>query len=332
MAEPLLMHAHNVYEQQAHNRRMTWLLMIAFMVLIAVIGAGFDIFLDIGPLARIIILPFVILMAASGMWNFRKRASAGLWKKPQAFADEDDDDSKIFWWSFYIIGTPFLLLILIPMYFIEFNPRPLIHFFSQYLDISFLRYVPIGTVFAVIIGIVAILTSLHWGRNSILWSVHAEQPDESVADLPELMDVVKEMSLAAGLPCPNVSVVKDSDPNAFTIGATPSDSSIVVTTGLLTMLDREELQGVIAHEISHIRNSDTRLMTKALTQYAATEKRSFFGKLFRSTQIEIEKKQYVAAYINEHFSKQVTQELNQYYELSVGVKDACDRGFGCSQY
>jgi DNA-binding transcriptional MerR regulator len=60
-----------------------------------------------------------------------------------------------------------------------------------------------------------------------------------------------------------------------------------------------------------------RLENEALTQYAATEKRSLFGKLFRSTQIEIEKKQYVAAYINEHFSKQVTQELNQYYEHSL---------------
>ena len=87
------------------------------------------------------------------------------------------------------------------------------------------------------------------------------EPDETVADLPELLDVVKEMSLAAGLPCPKTYIVKDSDPNAFTIGTVQSDSSIVVTTGLLEMLNREELQGVIAHEMSHIRNSDTRLMT-----------------------------------------------------------------------
>jgi heat shock protein HtpX len=55
--------------------------------------------------------------------------------------------------------------------------------------------------------------------------------------------------------------VNDSDPNAFTVGSNPSESSIVVTSGLLAMLDREELQGVIAHEMSHIRNADTRLMT-----------------------------------------------------------------------
>jgi heat shock protein HtpX len=97
--------------------------------------------------------------------------------------------------------------------------------------------------------------------NSVLWSVHAEQPDEEVTNLPELLNVVKEMSLAAGIPTPKVYIVKDSDPNAFTIGTDAGQSSIVVTTGLLAILDREELQGVIAHEMSHIRNSDTRLMT-----------------------------------------------------------------------
>jgi heat shock protein HtpX len=141
------------------------------------------------------------------------------------------------------------------------NVRPLILFFSQHIDIPLLRFLPIGTTLAVIIGIISILTSLRWGTNSVLWSVHAHEPDETIADLPELQNIVKEMSLAAGVPCPSVYVVKDSDPNAFAIGSDPNESSIVVTTGLLAKLDREELQGVIAHEMSHIRNADTRLMT-----------------------------------------------------------------------
>jgi heat shock protein HtpX len=131
----------------------------------------------------------------------------------------------------------------------------------QISDIPVLRYLPVGTTLSVIIGIVSVLTSLRWGMNSVLWSVHAEQPDEEVTNLPELLNVVKEMSLAAGIPTPKVYIVKDSDPNAFTIGTDAGQSSIVVTTGLLAILDREELQGVIAHEMSHIRNSDTRLMT-----------------------------------------------------------------------
>jgi len=269
MSEPILIHARNILEQQTHNRRMTWLLIVAFIFLIAAIGTGFDVFLNIGPVARIIILPFVLLMIASGIRNFQKRAAEGLWKKPQAFA-EDDSDIKVFWWCLGLIMLPivlFIALLFLPLYVM--NPRPIDHLVSIILNnkmqiskISVLRFLPVGTVLAVIIGIVSILTSLQWGMNSVLWSVHAEQPDETAANLPELLNIVKEMSLAAGLPFPpTVYVVKDSDPNAFTLGTDALQSSIVVTTGLLALLDREELQGVIAHELSHIRNSDTRLMT-----------------------------------------------------------------------
>jgi len=257
MPEPILIHAHNIYEQQAHNRRMTWLLIVAFIFLIAAIGAGFDVFLNISPVARIIILPFVILMVGSGIWNFKQRAAEGLWKKPQAFADDDDSDDfkfelRLMIWSFVMVGL-LCSFFFYPPFFKS------IHDFT--ISLPVIRYLPMGTTLAVIIGIVSILTSLRWGMNSILWSVHAEQPDEEVANLPELLNVVKEMSLAAGLPCPKVYMVKDSDPNAFTIGTDTQQSSIVVTTGLIAMLDREELQGVIAHEMSHIRNADTRLIT-----------------------------------------------------------------------
>jgi len=261
MSEPILLKARNIYEQQTHNRRMTWLLIIAFVLLIAVIGAGFDVFLTIDTPVRFIMLPFVLLMVGSGIWKFRQRAAEGLWKEPSKFAEDDESDE-------FKIGLPLIILsfvitgILCSFFF---NPR----FFKNILDVldysiklPLIRYMPIGTAMAVIIGIVSILTSLRWGMNSVLWSVHAEQPDETIADLPELLNIVKEMSLAAGIPSPpKVFVVKDSDPNAFTIGTIPTDSSIVVTTGLMNMLNREELQGVIAHEMSHIRNSDTRLMT-----------------------------------------------------------------------
>ncbi len=235
---------------------MTWLLMVTFIFLIAAVGTGFDVFLNDSPLARIIILPFAILMVGSGIWNFQQRAAEGLWKKPKEFAEEDLDDFRfvfhIIVWSFVIVGV-------LCSFF--FYPR----FFKSILDfiisLPIIRFLPIGTALAVIIGIVSILTSLRWGMNSVLWSVNAEQPDDTVADLPGLFNVVQEMSLAAGIPRPSVYIVKDSDPNAFTVGSNMTENSIVVTTGLLSMLDREELQGVIAHEMSHIRNSDTQLMT-----------------------------------------------------------------------
>jgi len=258
MSESILIKARNIYEQQAHNQRMTWLLLIAFVLLIAAVGIGFDVFLNISPVARLIILPFVILMVASGIWNFRQRAALGLWKKPKAFAE--DNDNTIFWLSIHItISSAFLIMLLFIFFYESLFPSR--HYISKYLEFPILRYLPIGTTLTVIIGIVAIITSLKWGKKSILWSIHAKQPSEEISRLPELLNTVKEMSLAAGIPCPSVYVVDDSDPNAFAIGTSPADSSIVVTSGLLSRLERDELQGVIAHEMSHIRNSDTRLMT-----------------------------------------------------------------------
>src|SRR5439155_10677009 len=79
-------------------------------------------------------------------------------------------------------------------------------------------------------------------------------------DDPELFNVVAEMAIAAGLPMPRVYVIHDSAPNAFATGRDPQHASITVTTGLRQKMRRDELQGVIAHEMSHIRNYDIRLM------------------------------------------------------------------------
>ncbi|MEN1968075.1 zinc metalloprotease HtpX [Lentibacillus sp. N15] len=80
-------------------------------------------------------------------------------------------------------------------------------------------------------------------------------------DNPMLFDVVEELSVAARIPMPKVYVVNDPAPNAFATGIKPEKGAVAFTTGLLERLNREELSGVAAHEISHIRNYDIRLMT-----------------------------------------------------------------------
>ena len=81
-------------------------------------------------------------------------------------------------------------------------------------------------------------------------------------DEPQLFNVVEEMTIAAGLPnVPAVYVIEEPAPNAFATGRDPQHSSIAVTRGMMQMLDREELQGVVAHEMSHIRNYDIRFAT-----------------------------------------------------------------------
>ncbi|MCI1858978.1 MAG: zinc metalloprotease HtpX [Sporolactobacillus sp.] len=81
------------------------------------------------------------------------------------------------------------------------------------------------------------------------------------ADQPMLFDIVEELALAANVPMPKVYVVDDPSPNAFATGLKPDSSAIAFTSGLLERLNREEISGVAAHEFSHIRNYDIRLMT-----------------------------------------------------------------------
>jgi heat shock protein HtpX len=77
-------------------------------------------------------------------------------------------------------------------------------------------------------------------------------------DQPQLMNIVRELSIAANMPPPKVYLIDDTAPNAFATGRGPKNASIAVTRGLLEKLDREELQGVIGHELAHVRNLDIR--------------------------------------------------------------------------
>ena len=128
---------------------------------------------------------------------------------------------------------------------------------------------PVGSVIALGIGSVSAAVSYFSGDRAVLLST-AAQPVEALqasatdADrlkLRQLENVVDEMAIASGLPRPKVYVVPDADPNAFATGRDPAHASLAVTRGLLDTLDREELQGVVAHEMSHIRNLDVRVMT-----------------------------------------------------------------------
>jgi heat shock protein HtpX len=100
------------------------------------------------------------------------------------------------------------------------------------------------------------------GPERVLWATGAwEILEPATAEQRQYVNVVEEMAIASGLPRPRLWLVPDDDLNAFATGRGPEDASVAVTEGLLTRLDRDELQGVVAHEMAHIRNLDTRLMT-----------------------------------------------------------------------
>jgi heat shock protein HtpX len=144
-------------------------------------------------------------------------------------------------------------------------------FGGDFLAWEFTRYAPPGEyrhtfpwfgvlLSAVAYGLVAYIRRT--GADKVLWSTGAWQL--ITADTPEqrqLQNVVEEMAIAAGLPPPTIYIVDDPDPNAFVTGTDQLKSHLVVTSGLLTMLDRDELQGVIAHEMGHVKNLDMQLMT-----------------------------------------------------------------------
>ncbi|MHB1389717.1 MAG: zinc metalloprotease HtpX [Thermoleophilia bacterium] len=111
-----------------------------------------------------------------------------------------------------------------------------------------------GMVIAVIIAVAMALTSYYKGDKIALLTSHAQQVTHDQE--PQLFNVVEEMAIAAGTPMPDVYVINDSAPNAFATGRDPQHASIAVTSGLLAKMNRDELQGVIAHEMSHVRNYD----------------------------------------------------------------------------
>src|SRR5690349_17563915 len=113
-----------------------------------------------------------------------------------------------------------------------------------------------STITAIGLGLLASLVSYFAGDSLVLATSGAKEVGPN--DIPQLTNVVQEMAIAANVPMPKVYLIDDTAPNAFATGRDPQHASVAITTGLLQKLDREELQGVMAHELSHVRNYDIR--------------------------------------------------------------------------
>lgn len=117
---------------------------------------------------------------------------------------------------------------------------------------------PIILILAVIIAVGQAVASYFWGDSIALTLSHAKKIKKT--ENPELFRIVENLAITAGLPQPEVYIIPDQSPNAFATGRDPKHASIAVTAGLLEVLDKKELEGVIAHEFSHIGNRDSLLM------------------------------------------------------------------------
>ncbi len=145
----------------------------------------------------------------------------------------------------WLLMTAFLVLVIAFGYGVSF-----------YMGNPVILYVAV--IFAVVMNV-----GSYWFSDKLVIKMTGAKPISREA-YPELWNVVENLSITAGLPMPKVYVVNDPAPNAFATGRNPENSAVAATTGILEILDRTELEGVMAHEISHIGNRDMLVSTVAV--------------------------------------------------------------------
>ena len=124
-----------------------------------------------------------------------------------------------------------------------------------------------GLVLAFIIGGIYAISMIFQSTEVVMAMNGAREVSEQEA--PELYHVVQDMAMVAQIPMPRVYIVEDASPNAFATGSKPENAAVAATTGLLAIMNREELEGVMGHEVSHIRNYDIRISTIAVALASA---------------------------------------------------------------
>ncbi|TLY04140.1 MAG: zinc metalloprotease HtpX [Thaumarchaeota archaeon] len=127
--------------------------------------------------------------------------------------------------------------------------------------LSVLAYVGLGAIPIAVIAGIMILAQWYFSDKIVLWSTGAKIVSRE--QFPELHDLVERIVARNNLPKPRIAVINTKMPNAFATGKTPKSSIVTVTTGLMDQLETEELEGVIAHELSHIKNRDVLVLTLA---------------------------------------------------------------------
>lgn len=141
-----------------------------------------------------------------------------------------------------------------------------------------------GTGGAVVALLVAAGMNLFtfWNADRIVLSMHGAR-EVSVREAPEFVGIVRDLATRAGLPMPKVYLIDSEHPNAFATGRDPGHAAVAATTGLLSILTRDEVAAVMAHELGHVRNRDTLIMTMVATIAGAISMLANFGMFFRGS-------------------------------------------------
>jgi len=149
---------------------------------------------------------------------------------------------------------------------------------ALFMAVGYLVGGPNGVLIAFFVAAATNFVS-YWNADRLVLSMHgAQEVDERTA--PEFVHIVAELAGRAGLPMPRVYIMDNPQPNAFATGRNPQNAAVAATTGLLDMLSRDEVAGVISHELAHIRNHDTLLMTVTATIAGAISMLAQFAMFF----------------------------------------------------
>ncbi|MEX0993182.1 MAG: M48 family metalloprotease [Solirubrobacterales bacterium] len=138
-------------------------------------------------------------------------------------------------------------------------------FIFFYAGLGFVASLWVGNAaifIAIGVAVMMVIFNLYMGDDLVVLVSGARQLTRK-EEAPELWRMVENLAITSGLPMPRLYVIQDASPNAFAAGRNPKQAIVCCTTGLLERLDEEELEGVLAHEMSHVRNYDVRLMTWA---------------------------------------------------------------------
>ena len=249
---------------------MAALAVVGFLVFLGALGLSFDLWT--GSLQHdtasipLFAIPLLGICACYAAWSFVHALLARFWY--QSYDDltieahQKRNEHKLLVWGLCVFAA------IVYGFFVYLDvltdPRS-----AMFSDVFIGSTFPWGTIFCIVAGGTYAYVSNISADTLILGSVAHHTPDPDVIEERAFHHVVDEMSIAAGLPTPRCAIVDDATPNAWAVGIDPAQSTIVVTRKLLTLLTREELQAVVAHEMSHIRNTDARLMTLVTALYGS---------------------------------------------------------------
>ena len=150
---------------------------------------------------------------------------------------------------------------------------------ALFMGLGFTVGGPRGALIALFVA-AAMNLFTYWNADKIVLRMHNAR-EVDAASAPQIYGIVNNLALRAGLPMPRVYLIDSPHPNAFATGRNPENAAVAVTTGLLGLLERDEVAAVLAHELAHVKNRDTLVMTMTATIAGAISMLANFGLFFR---------------------------------------------------